>query len=374
LTPSPHGIYLHLPLCKRRCSYCDFYSRTATADTAAEIAEGLRREMSLRPAVAGRTLYLGGGTPNLLSAEELSGLVILARRRYNLSECAEVSMEANPSANHSVDYFTALRQAGVNRLSVGFQSFIPAELKLLGRLHGAEETSIFTNARRAGIGSLSIDLIYGLPGQRPNQFRQSLEQALRLGVDHLSLYALKLEQGTPLQHEVAAGRVAEPDSDAAADCYLLALELLEREGFEQYEISNFARPGHHCQHNVGYWRVEPFIGLGPSAVGDDGTVRRRNLPDLDGWLSALRAVENCPHEDEAITDEERKAEQVMLALRMREGISEEEFSARWGLPLLGQFPALVSHLEAGRLLREDGRLRIAKEYQLISDRILSDLF
>jgi len=371
---TPHGIYLHLPVCKRRCSYCDFYSRTATAETAAEIAEGLRREINLRPTVSGRTLYMGGGTPNLLSAREVSRLVILARRRYNLSECAEVSMEANPSANHSVDYFTALRQAGVNRLSVGFQSFIPAELKLLGRLHDADETSIFTNAQRAGIGSLSIDLIYGLPGQHPDQFRQSLEQALRLRVDHLSLYALKLEPETPLQHEVAAGRIAVPDSDAAADCYLLALELLEQEGFEQYEISNFARSGQRCQHNVGYWRVEPFIGLGPSAVGDDGAVRRRNLPDLDSWRESLRADRDCPHEDEAITNEERKAEQVMLALRLREGISEEEFAIRWGLPLLEQFPALVPHLEAERLLREGGRLRIAKEHQLISDRILSDLF
>lgn len=370
----PHGIYLHLPVCKRRCAYCDFYSRADSAGLSGAIAAGLRLEIEQREVVAGRTLYLGGGTPNLLTKEELSGLVLFARRHYNLSENAEVSIEANPSANHSEDYFTALRQAGVNRLSVGFQSFIPTELKLLGRLHGAEATGIFTNARRAGIGSISIDLLYDLPDQRPEHLRWSLEQALRLNVDHISLYALKLESGTPLQIEVAAGQISVPDSDAAADCYLLALELLEREGYAQYEISNFARPEHTCRHNEVYWRGEPFLGLGPSSVGDDGTTRRRNLPDLDSWLDALKVGEDCPHDDEVPTLTQRMAEQVMLALRTRRGISEEDFASRWGLPLFEQFPDLVVHLKAGRLQRAGERLLIAREHQLISDRILADLF
>jgi oxygen-independent coproporphyrinogen-3 oxidase len=375
----PVGVYAHVPLCRRRCAYCDFTSYVAAPGMGERVVAGLLREAKLRPEVRGRTLYVGGGTPNLLGVGELGELIARVRDRFRIRTGAEVTAESNPCANSGVGYLEALLRAGLTRLSVGFQSFDDGELRMLGRLHRADDTGIFVNARRAGVRSVSIDLMYGLPGQRPKVFAKSLEAALALGVDHVSLYALKLEATTPLARAVERGELTPPDPDAAADAYYAALDRLEAEGYAQYELSNFARPGHRCRHNEIYWKAEPFVALGPSAVSDDGTVRRRNTPDLDAWLRALKRDELPDGEEERPTDRERRMEMAMLALRTRDGLPEKRFRERWGVGVAEAFPALAGHLAAGRVelirgsVTGEDRWRIARGHQLVADRILSDL-
>jgi len=386
------GVYVHVPLCRRRCAYCDFISYVATPESGGRVTAGLLRELEHVPEVRGigekgpkppapikgRTLYVGGGTPNILGAGNLGQLIARTRDRFRIPSGAEVSTESNPCANAGVGYFEALLRAGLTRLSVGFQSFDEGELRMLGRSHRSTDTGIFANARRAGVRSLSIDLMYGLPGQRPDTFKKSLEAALSLGVDHVSLYALKLEPSTPLGLAVERGELPPPDA-AAADIYYAALDRLEAEGYAQYELSNFARPGHRCRHNEIYWEAGPFIGLGPSAVSDDGTARRRNTPDLEAWLDAVKRGGLPNGDEERPTEEERRLEMAMLALRTRDGLSEKRFRGRWGLGVAEAFPSLAAHLAAGRLellhgsIPGEDRWRIARGHQLIADRILVDL-
>ncbi|MCX7022692.1 MAG: radical SAM family heme chaperone HemW [bacterium] len=394
-----YGVYIHVPLCRRRCAYCDFTSYVATPEAGGRVVAGLLRELELGPPIRrkpsepseasyapgepsyapGKTLYVGGGTPNILGADDLGNLIARTRDRFRIHSGAEVSTESNPCANSGIGYFEALLRAGLTRLSVGFQSFDEDELRMLGRLHRSTDTGIFANARRAGVRSVSIDLMYGLPGQGPKAFQKSLEAALSLGVDHMSLYALKLEPSTPLGRAVERGELPTPDPDAAADMYYAALDRLESEGLAQYELSNFARPGHRCRHNEIYWEAGPFVGFGPSAVSDDGEVRRRNTPDLEAWLGAVEKGRPPDGEDERPTERERRLEMAMLALRTRDGLSGKRFRGRWGVEVEQAFPALAGHLAAGRLelLRgsntDDVRWRIAREHQLIADRILVDL-
>ncbi|OGD76842.1 MAG: hypothetical protein A2Y64_05105 [Candidatus Coatesbacteria bacterium RBG_13_66_14] len=373
------GVYIHVPLCRRRCAYCDFTSYVTAPEMGGRVVAGLLRELELEPEVRGRTLYMGGGTPNLLGTGELGNLIARTRDRFRIPSGAEVSTESNPCANSGVGYYEALLRAGLTRLSVGFQSFDEGELRMLGRSHRSTDTGIFANARRAGVRSVSMDLMYGLPGQKPQVFQKSLEAALALSPDHISLYALKLEPSTPLGRAVERGELPPPDPDATADIYYASLDRLEAEGFAQYELSNFAHPGHRCRHNEIYWKAESFIGLGPSAVSDDGTVRRCNTPDLEVWLGAVKRGELPVGEEERPTAEERRLEMAMLALRTRDGLSEKRFRGRWGTSVREAFPALAGHLAAGRVELLPGRhpgeerWRLAREHQLVADRILVDL-
>lgn len=337
------------------------------------MAAGLVKEVSLHPEARGRTLYIGGGTPNLLGVGELGELIARARDRFRLPQGAEVSIESNPGANSGVGYFEALYRAGLTRLSVGSQSFNDGELRMLGRLHRSQDTEIFTSARRGGIRSISIDLMYGLPGQVPGDFIKNLESALTVGVDHVSLYALKLVPATPLGLSVERGELPPPDPDATADAYYASVDYLEAEGFMQYELSNFARPGHRCRHNEIYWEAEPFIGIGPSAVGDDGEVRCRNTPDLEAWLSSVEKGVTPDRDVERPTPAQRRMEMGMLALRTRAGLSERRFQERFGVSVAQAFPALEEHRAEGRLVLSRGRWRIAREHQFITDRVLCDL-
>jgi len=373
------GVYVHVPLCRRRCAYCDFTSYVAEPEMGRRVVAGLLRELKLGPEVRGRTLYVGGGTPNLLGAGELGNIIARTRDRFRIPSGAEVSAESNPCANSGIGYFEALLRAGLTRLSVGFQSFDDDELRMLGRSHRSTDTGIFANARRAGVRSVSIDLMYGLPGQKRSVFQKSLEAALALSPDHISLYALKLEPTTPLGRAVERGELPTPDPDTAADIYYAALDRLETDGFLQYELSNFARPGHRCRHNEIYWEAGPFVGLGPSAVSDDGELRRRNTPDLEAWLGAAEKDERPDGEEERPTERERRLEMAMLALRTRNGLSGKRFRERWGVEVMEAFPALAGHLAAGLVELLSGTRvgeeswRIVREHQLVADRILVDL-
>lgn len=287
------AIYLHIPFCQSKCTYCDFNSFAGLEHLFEPYVDALIGEASwlaarFRQPVG--SLYLGGGTPTRLPVALLTRLLDECRRLFNVQPDAEISCEANPGTVSATGLY-ALRKAGVNRLSLGAQSFDPAELTLLGRAHDPAQIRLAVQyARTAGFGNLNLDLIYGLPRQWLAGWRASLEQALTLAPEHLSLYCLSLEPNTPLTHQVIRRELPAPDPDLAADMYDLASELLATAGYQQYEISNWSRLGYACVHNLAYWRNQPYLGLGAGAHSSTGEQRWWNVYSVSGYLDAMRAA------------------------------------------------------------------------------------
>ena len=308
------SLYLHIPFCQRKCPYCDFNTYAGlnrlfepfTAALTREIAEaGAARG---RPAV--RTLFLGGGTPTVLPAALLARIIDACRAAFDLLPDAEITSEANPGTV-DVSRFTALRQMGINRLSMGVQSFDPAELTFLGRIHSAgEAATAFQAARAAGFDNINLDFIYGLPDQSPTTWRRTLEQAIALAPEHLSLYSLTIEEGTPFGEWAAAGRLAQPSPDLAADLYEIADDMLEAAGYLQYEISNWARsdrspaqptthPRFACRHNLTYWRNEAYLGFGPGAHSSEGGRRWAAIRPAPEYIAQIttQPTDTASHPD-----------------------------------------------------------------------------
>ena len=282
-TPMPHrlALYVHIPFCETKCPYCDFNTYAGIEHMMPAYVEALAAEierwgdMLCRPAMT--TLFLGGGTPSYLPAHDLEAVLSAVRRAFKVTPDAEATMEANPG-DLLGDAPASLAQLGFNRLSVGVQSLDDGLLRLLGRRHTAQDVAdAFRAVRRAGFDNVNLDLMYGLPLQSMAQWRDTLDGVLALGPQHLSLYCLTLEEGTPMEQQVRLGEIPEPDADLAADMYLHAEELLEREGYRHYEISNWARPGLESRHNLTYWRNGPYLGVGPGAHSYLGRWRFHNL-------------------------------------------------------------------------------------------------
>ncbi len=287
-----HSLYIHVPFCRRRCSYCDFNTYAGQEHLQAAYVAALVREIGLLAVAAGEalpvhTVYFGGGTPSLLSPRQIAQVLEAVARHFALTADAEISLEANPGTLAPA-YLKALRQAGVNRLSLGVQSAHPADLHLLERDHDFL-TVIRTVAwaRQAGFDNLNLDLMLGLPQQPLERWQRTVELALDLAPEHFSLYALTLEHGTPLAHWVDRGLVPAPDPDLAAEMYLWADERLRQAGFRQYEISNWARPGMVCRHNLQYWRNQPYLGLGAGAHGYAGGFRTVNALTPGAYIRRL---------------------------------------------------------------------------------------
>ncbi|HRQ13750.1 MAG TPA: radical SAM family heme chaperone HemW [Promineifilum sp.] len=282
-----YALYLHIPFCRARCSYCDFNTYTTLGDLQGEYVAALAREIRLvgdtgRAGEAGRagderaavdTIFFGGGTPSLLTPEQVATLLAAVRDSFALASDAEITMEANPGTVDEA-WLAAVRALGVNRLSFGVQSALPHELALLGREHDfAAAVTALSAARAAGFDNLNLDLIYGLPGQSVADWQRTLDAALPLGVEHVSLYCLTIEPGTPMQRWLHNGTIMAPDPDTAADQYEAACHALAAAGYGHYEISNWARPGRECRHNIVYWRNRPYLGLGAGAHGMAGGYR-----------------------------------------------------------------------------------------------------
>lgn len=332
----PSHVYVHVPFCRMKCSYCDFYSVSdLAADRIEAVITGLEGELTQwsRGGLSGvvETVYFGGGTPTVITGS-LVQLVRSALEHFPVRAGAEVTVEANPDSL-TFQLADALAAAGVTRVSVGIQSFNSTELAVLGRVHTVEEAIAACNAvHEAGL-ELSIDLMCGIPGQAASSWVTSLEQALRIGADHISVYPLTLEPGTALEVAVGTGLVQEPDPDIAAEQMVIAEEILAAAGIPRYEIANYARPGHESRHNLAYWTGRPYIGIGPAAHGmldaetarlmglvhgpgpDVGRVRYGNPAHIDEWLLGRRG------EIELLTRHEALREDVMLGLRLVRGVS-----------------------------------------------------
>ena len=357
------NLYVHIPFCAAKCRYCGFYSVVPGPSSVADYVRLPAREARLRPQdfpEAPRTVYFGGGTPSLLGAEGFEALVRSLRDEAGLAlgEAVEWTVELNP-ASATPDLLRALRRAGVNRLSVGAQSFCDATLARIGRVHGAEDVRrAFAQARATGFDDIGLDLIANLPGVMDGEWDATLSEALRLEPRHLSVYPLILEPGTPFARDDAAGTLGPRLGDEAEMDLVRATEArLAAAGFVRYEISNYGLPGFFCRHNLAVWRGEDYTGLGPAASSRNGLRRRTNAPDLAGYGAALLAGRLPPAtEDERLDPEADATGRFLYGLRLREGVSPADFARRHpaAASRAGVWEAKLARLEAVGIARRAG--------------------
>jgi oxygen-independent coproporphyrinogen-3 oxidase len=383
---APLALYVHIPFCTAKCGYCDFNSYAGQESLMRPYAEAVAREAALwAPHLAGRTVttvFFGGGTPSLLPLAEMSVISEALRREFDLSPDAEVSFEANPGTVDAAK-LEGFRALGFNRVSFGVQSFHDADLLDLDRIHSGEEAAqAFRWARAAGFDNVNLDLIFGLAGQGMAQWQDNVERALALGPEHLSLYALTLEEGTPLTRDVERGRRAGPDPDLQADMYEWSRERLQAAGYRHYEVSNWARPGRECRHNLAYWRNQDWLGLGAGAhshlfdqrfaaaatpsryVALVAEARPAEGPLGPGLLASMPQVTFRDPGDRR----REMAETVILGLRLRDGVSLADFEQRFGQTLASAFPqGLRETLELGLTELTQTHLRLRDEAVLLGD-------
>lgn len=358
----PYAVYLHIPFCVHRCGYCDFNTYAGLEDLIPAYTAALCREIALVAQSAGErlpvhTIFFGGGTPSLLSEAQLESILRSLAEAFDWQPGIEISLEANPGTV-SLASLQAMRRLGVNRLSLGMQSAHPGELRLLERQHDYPEVvRAVTAARQAGFDNLNLDLIYGLPEQELTTWQNSLELALGLHPEHLSLYALSIEHGTPLKRWANRGLIPEPDPDLAAEMYEWADAHLAAAGYEQYEISNWSK-AQPCRHNLQYWRGLPYLGLGAGAHGYARGARTANVLAPAAYITRLKEGE--PQEfpstpaTASLTPVDRQAEigeTMMMGLRLtQEGVSEADFQARFGQKLEEIFAGEITELQGYGLL------------------------
>ncbi|TAM56347.1 radical SAM family heme chaperone HemW [bacterium] len=367
------GIYVHLPFCPYLCPYCDFAKWPFRRSQARRYVDALLREIEGAPALQGETVFLGGGTPNALPVEDLLAVLDAVRRRFSVAAGAEVSVEVNPDAG-SFDGFAAYVAHGVTRFSVGVQSFDADELRTLGRRHSpADIAACVAAARAAGARSIGIDLIFAVPGQTVASWRRSLAQALALGIDHLSCYGLTVEQGTPYAAWQAREPAAFQDSDAEAELYAAAIETLEHEGFEHYEISNFARPGRRSAHNWNYWQNGEYLGLGVSAASFLAGERSVATKSLETYCAALEAGHEVPRERERLSGAAAAGEAIMLLLRTAEGVAVEPFNQRYGVDILSSYrPAIDRLADAGLIIASERRIALTPRGRFLANDVCAE--
>ena len=374
---TPLGIYVHVPFCRSKCQYCDFYSLTEKDDKMIDayltaVCDHIRETGPLAPGYKVDTIYFGGGTPSFLGADALATILTVIRRSFDVDTNAEITFEANPDSV-SDGLLKRLRAEGFNRVSLGVQNDNDELLKKLGRPHDyAQVVGAVQRIRKAGFKNLSIDLMYGLPGQTLNSWRDTLERVMTLAPDHVSCYALKIEEGTPMYQYRDFLDI--PDEDTQADMYLAAVENLRSKAFRQYEISNFARKGLYSRHNMKYWTGGEYLGFGPCASSDFAGRRFTIIRDLQGYCNGIKTGGEVLAEVEDTPLRERAGEYLMLRLRTANGISREEYERNYLLP----FDPIEAQLEKCRnyghaVQNEDDRWRLTPKGFLVSNSIISDL-
>lgn len=377
-------LYVHLPFCTRKCRYCDFASYVGREADMAAYVSALLEEASAAadglPDARFTTVFLGGGTPSLLPAPLVTELLTGLRDRFDIADDAEFTTEANPGTL-TADWLRAAVRGGVNRLSLGMQARQPELLALLGRIHRFEQVVASVDlAREAGLENISLDLMFGLPGQSLIQWQDTLSAALSLRPTHLSCYGLIPEDGTPLKADLDAGRLSLPEEETERAMYDATLARLSAAGFEQYEISNFALPGRACRHNLGYWRQVPYLGLGASAASmlpnrpGCAYLRTANPPALDGYLSMIHDRRWTDREETPVSPRDAQFETMMLGLRTTRGVSEQDFLAMHAVSLDTRYGATLRRLERGGLLaHRDGRWFLTRRGMDVQNAVLVEL-
>jgi oxygen-independent coproporphyrinogen-3 oxidase len=374
------GLYFHIPFCERKCSYCDFYSLPLNdlasedvnrfIDALSAEVDALTADIDRNPLVG--SIFFGGGTPSLLSAESVRSMIGHINTIFPLAHDCEITLEANPGTI-DLPSLRQFKQAGVNRLSIGVQSFHDAELQFLDRIHTvAEARQSIADARSAGFEHLSIDLMFGIPHQTLNQWEMNLEEAAKLELEHLSCYSLTVEEGTPYHQMILTGSADAPDEQLDAEMYERAIELLTAYGYEQYEVSNFAKAGGRCRHNLNYWHHGEYLGFGPSAHSFIGNKRWWNISDLFSYLKSIEAG-NLPFANvELLSNTELFNEAVFLGIRS-DGVDLGRLQDRFGIALDPTVGKLKEYIGMGLIVSNGGRISLTSKGYVLCDEICSEL-
>ncbi|MCB2205263.1 radical SAM family heme chaperone HemW [bacterium] len=371
------GLYIHIPFCDKKCIYCDFYSIESFRQYD-DFLSALHREIAMRADVLPEdivfhSIFFGGGTPSLLSDMQLGGILDALRSRFRFESDAEVTVECNPGTV-DVDKLRGYRSAGVNRLSFGVQSFHADDLQFLSRIHDAGEAEAAIHAaHEAGMENVNLDLMFSLPGQTPERWLYNLERARTLGTTHLSCYSLTVEQGTPLARMVRLGTVAMPPEESDAALFDLTMDTLAEWDFQQYEVSNYARPGYTCRHNLTYWRHEDYLGFGPSAHSTWLGRRWWNLSSVQSYVESLTRGALPEAGGETLDADTLRHEYIYLRLRS-EGIHLPSYTRLFGGNLLEERSAYIGTcLKSGLLQRSGDRLHLSRKGILVCDEICAEL-
>jgi oxygen-independent coproporphyrinogen-3 oxidase len=373
----PAGIYIHIPFCRARCSYCDFatgaYNGALAERYVRAVSHELRTFRSTEDVHSVDTIYFGGGTPSLLAPAQVAQILQAARERFRVDEDAEVTMEMNPGTVTS-DALREFRSLGVNRASFGAQTFDALELKRLGRTHTSEDVRrTFTLLREAGFTNISFDLIAGLPSQTLDGWSRNLTQALALRPEHLSFYILEVHEGTPLAEQIRRGAEMRPDDDLAAEMYRVMLERSLAQGYEHYEISNLCLPHYESRHNTKYWTNDAVYGFGCSAHSYDGKLTRWSNERDAARYTALVEAEHTPIvETTALDERAAKAESIFLGLRLMRGVDLEEYRTRFGADLRAEYADDLTRLsEAGLIDLDNNLMKLTTNGALLSNEVFS---
>ncbi len=379
------GVYIHIPYCKQVCYYCDFHFRAAMKDKPAMLA-AMKNEIVLRKdylrqpgfneeKIPVETLYFGGGTPSVLSCDELADLSDTVRRYYRLAPDAEITLEANPD-DLTDSYLDDLHRLGFNRLSIGIQSFFDDDLKIMNRRHtGDEALRSIEAARRHGFDNINIDLIYGLFSCTPTRWKENLDRAFATGVPHLSAYCLTVEPRTVFGRRQTKGEIFSASEDENIRLFEVLLDAAEKAGYEHYEISNFAKPGFRSRHNTAYWQNKPYIGIGPSAHSYDGQSRQWNVSNNTRYIELSEQGGNDLFEREQLSLADQYNDYILTSLRTIWGADTEYIRKRFGTIFLSDFIRQADrYRQTGHLEERNGIFVLTRKGTLIADRIASDLF
>jgi oxygen-independent coproporphyrinogen-3 oxidase len=368
------SFYVHIPYCVKRCGYCDFNTYTpselqdgATLEIVSrDYIDAVLQELEAAPKDVVPTIFFGGGTPSLLPPQDLGRVISAIKGRNGLTPDCEITLEANPDSV-TKEKLQGYIDAGFNRISFGMQSVKPHVLAVLDRTHNPENVKKAVDAaREVGFKSVSVDLIYGTPGESLDDWRESVNAALSLGVDHISAYALIVEEGTKLAAQIKRGDIAQPNDDVMADMYLLVDATCEAAGLSWYELSNWSKPGHECRHNIAYWKSANWWGLGPGAHSHIDAKRFWNVKHPNAYKQKLFANESPVHGFEDLTPTQLADEALLLAIRMREGIDQSALGT-------DAMQNIGSYVESGHVEMSQGRVRLTATGRLIADRIVREV-
>ena len=366
------AIYIHVPFCRRKCKYCSFISYQSRECDIPVYLDAIKNELSLRSEdTVINTVYFGGGTPSLLTSEQISSLMSAIKNNFNMENGSEITMETNPGTI-DLTYLSKIKAAGINRLSIGVQSFNDKELSMLGRIHILEDAlNAIKDARKATFDNLNIDLIYGLPGQTVDNWKDSVLKAVEINPEHMSLYALTLEPEEPLFKEIESGVLPEISADTAAGQYELAEQLLEKHGYIHYEISNWAKPGFECHHNLVYWQGGEYLGIGVAAHSYVDNRRSANTTDLDRYVESVSHNRLPPQEvDETITPEMEIAESIILGLRLCNGIDIKDFKKRFNIDIMKRYGRQIEELlDAGLNKKDNSAIKLTQRGRLLGNEV-----
>lgn len=370
------GLYIHIPFCRKACHYCDFHFSTSLK-LKDQLLAALKKEILLRknylPSPTLDTVYFGGGTPSLLSSDELKGIMDTIASVFEIQTGAEITLEANPD-DISAEKTKELKHAGVNRLSIGIQSFFEEDLAWMNRAHNAEQAArCIDTALQSGIENITADLIYGFPLLTDSKWEKNIGTMLESGINHLSAYSLTVEPRTALAAKIKKGTDRPVENEQAARQFLMLMDAIEQAGWEHYEISNFCKPGNYALHNTNYWKNQPYIGIGPSAHSYNGQSRQWNVANNAGYIAALEQG-TLPAEMEELTPENTFNEYILTGLRTKWGINTNFITERWGARFLNSFNDEVKEfIRRGLIIAEGNNLVLTRNGKLMADYISSEL-